>query len=134
MKSEADKEIKERRRNVSDLENKINQREQRLDNRSSNLDKREDNLIVKERKIDEMKNQIDQQYAKAEKTVKEQEEKLIQISGMSQEKAREIIMERVEEDMAMEIAGYQMDQEEKEVAYTTPSHRFSQLEADSIRP
>ena len=32
---------------------------------------------------------------------------------MSQEKAREIIMERVEEDMAMEIAGYQMDQEEK---------------------
>ncbi|MCR5422782.1 MAG: ribonuclease Y [Bacilli bacterium] len=113
LKSEADREIKERRRSVADLENKINQREQRLDNRSSNLDKREDNLIVKERKIDEMKNQIDQQYAKAEKTVLEQEEKLIQISGMSQEKAREIIMERVENDMAMEIAGYQMEQEEK---------------------
>ena len=113
LKSEADREIRERRRSVADLENKINQREQRLDNRSSNLDKREDNLIVKEHKIDEMKNQIDQQYAKAEKTVQEQEEKLVQISGMSQEKAREIIMERVENDMAMEIAGYQMEQEEK---------------------
>ncbi len=113
LKQEADKEIKDRKRSVQDLENKVNQRESRLDNRSSNLDKREDNLIAKERKVDELKAQVDQQYAKAEGIVKEQENKLIEISGLNQEKAREIILARVEEDMAMEIAIYARDQEEK---------------------
>ena len=113
LRSDADKEIKERRKSVTDLENKINQREQRLDNRSSNLDKREDNLLAKEHKIEEKKAEIDQQYAKAEKVLQEQEAKLIEISQLSQEKAREIIMERVENEMSTEIAGYQMEQEEK---------------------
>ena len=113
LKADADKEIKDRRRSVQELENKINQREQRLDNRSSNLDKREDNLIAKEHKVEELKSLIDQQYAKAEKTVKEQENKLIEISGLNQEKAREIILTRVEESMAMEIAVYAKEQEEK---------------------
>ena len=106
LKQEADKELKDRKRNVQELENKVNQREQRLDNRSSNLDKREDILISKEKKMDDLRAQVDQQYKKAEGIVKEQETKLLEISGMNQEKAREIIMARVEESMAMEIAMY----------------------------
>ena len=113
LKQEADKELKDRKRNVQELENKVNQREQRLDNRSSNLDKREDILISKEKKMDDLRAQVDQQYKKAEGIVKEQEQKLLEISGMNQEKAREIIMARVEESMAMEIAMYAKEQEEK---------------------
>lgn len=113
LKQEVDKEIKDRKRNIQDLENKVNQREARLDNRSASLDRREDNLIVKERKVDEQKAQIEKQYSRAEEIVKEQENKLIEISGLSEEKAREIILTRVEEDMAMEIAKYAMDEEEK---------------------
>ena len=113
LKQEADKELKDRKRNVQELENKVNQREQRLDNRSSNLDKREDILISKEKKMDDLRAQVDQQYKKAEGIVKEQETKLLEISGMNQEKAREIIMARVEESMAMEIAMYAKEEEEK---------------------
>ena len=113
LKQEADKELKDRKRSVQELENKVNQREQRLDNRSSNLDKREDILISKEKKMDDLRAQVDQQYKKAEGIVKEQEAKLLEISGMNQEKARDIIMARVEESMAMEIAMYAKEQEEK---------------------
>ena len=113
LKQEADKELKDRKRNVQELENKVNQREQRLDNRSSNLDKREDILIAKEKKMDDLRAQVDQQYKKAEGIVKEQETKLLEISGMNQEKARDIIMARVEESMAMEIAMYAKEEEEK---------------------
>ena len=113
LKQEADKELKDRKRNVQELENKVNQREQRLDNRSSNLDKREDILISKEKKMDDLRAQVDQQYKKAEGIVKEQETKLLEISGMNQEKARDIIMARVEESMAMEIAMYAKEEEEK---------------------
>ena len=113
LKQDADRELKDRKRNIQELENKVNQREQRLDNRSSNLDKREDILIAKEKKMDDLRVQVDQQYKKAEGIVKEQEAKLLEISGMNEEKAREIIMARVEESMAMEIAMYAKEQEEK---------------------
>ena len=113
LKHEADNEIRERKRAVQDAENKINQRESRLDNRSASLDKREDSLTLKEHKIDERKAEIEEQYNKAESIVHEQEKKLIEISNLSQEKARAIILERVENDMSLEIASYIKDEEEK---------------------
>ena len=106
LKHEADNEIRERKRAVQDAENKINQRESRLDNRSASLDKREDSLTLKEHKIDERKAEIEEQYNKAESIVHEQEKKLMEISNLSQEKARTIILERVENDMSLEIASY----------------------------
>ncbi|MCI5939246.1 MAG: ribonuclease Y [Bacilli bacterium] len=113
LKHEADNEIRERKRAVQDAENKINQRESRLDNRSASLDKREDSLTLKEHKIDERKAEIEEQYNKAESIVHEQEKKLMEISNLSQEKARTIILERVENDMSLEIASYIKDEEEK---------------------
>ena len=113
LRHEADNEIRERKRAVQDAENKINQRESRLDNRSASLDKREDSLTLKEHKIDERKAEIEEQYNKAESIVHEQEKKLIEISNLSQEKARSIILERVENDMSLEIASYIKDEEEK---------------------
>jgi len=113
LKQENDKDIKERKKEVQELENKVSQRELRLDNRSSNLDRREEMLNQKERKIDDRKLEIEKQYSKVEEIIQEQENKLIEISGIGIEKAREIILSRVEEEMTMEIASYIKDQEEK---------------------
>ena len=113
LKHEADQEIRERKRAVQEQENKVNQRETRLDNRSDSLDKREDLLAVKEKKLEDLKASIEQQYRKAEAIVQEQEKKLIEISNLSQEKARSIILERVENDMSLEIASYIKEEEEK---------------------
>ena len=113
LKHEADSEIRERKRSVQEQENKINQRETRLDNRSDSLDKREDLLAVKEKKLEDRRADIEKQYSKADAIVQEQEKKLVEIANLSQEKAREIILERVENDMSMEIASYIKDEEEK---------------------
>lgn len=113
LKQEAENAIKERKKEAQELENKLTQREVRLDNRSANLDKREENLNQKERKIDDRKVDVEKQYSKVEELIKEQEKKLIEISGMGQDEARTIILSRVEEDMALEIASYIKDQEEK---------------------
>ena len=113
LKQEADQEIRERKRAVQDAENKINQREVRLDNRSDSLDKREDLLSSRERKIDDRKADIEKQYSKADAIVQEQEKKLFEISNLNQEKARDIVLEKVENDMSMEIASYMMEEEEK---------------------
>ncbi len=131
LKQEADKEVKARKKEAQDLENKLTQREVRLDNRSGNLDKREESLIVKERNIDERKNEVEKQYSKAEEIVQEQEKKLIEISGISQEKAREIILGRVEESMAMEIASYIKEEEEK--AKNEATRKAQSLLANAIQ-
>ncbi len=131
LKQEADKEIKARKKEAQDLENKLTQREVRLDNRSANLDKREESLITKERIIDERKNEVEKQYSKAEGIVQEQEKKLIEISGISQDKARDIILARVEESMAMEIASYIKEEEEK--AKNEATRKAQSLLANAIQ-
>ena len=113
LKSDADKDIKERKSVVVELENKLNQREDSLDRRSNNLDRREEMLNAKETKIDEKKQELEQQNIKVEAILKQQEQKLIEISGLSREAAKKIIMDSVKESMKLEIATYIKDEEEK---------------------
>lgn len=131
LKQEADKEVKARKKDAQDLENKLLQREVRLDNRSGNLDKREESLIQKERNIDDRKKEIEKQYSKAEEIVQEQEKKLIEISGTTQEKARDIILARVEESMAMEVTSYIKEEEQK--AKNEVARRAQSLLANAIQ-
>lgn len=113
LKSEADRDIKERKSVVIELENKLNQREDTLDRRSINLDRREELLNAKENKIDEKKSELEQQNNKVEAILKQQEQKLTEIAALTKEEARKIIMDRVHEDMSTEIAAYIKEEEEK---------------------
>lgn len=113
QKREFDKDVKERRQAVVDLENKLSNREEMLNNRSANLDRREEHLASKEIKLDEKKFEIDNLSSKVETILKEQEEKLIRISGMTVQEARKIIMERIENEMSDEIIAYQKEREEE---------------------
>ena len=112
-KADADHEIKERKKSVTELEQKLSQREERLDNRSTNLDKREEGLNAKEQKIDQKKSELDKQFAKVDELIAEQNQKLIEISGLKVEEAKKIILVRIEEEMSQEIAGVIKEAEEK---------------------
>ena len=113
LKNEAEKEIKDRKQVVVDLEHKLNQREDNLERRSSNLDRREEMLDHKESKLDDRKLELDALGSKAEELVNAQEAKLIEISNLTYEEARNIIMTKVRDDMSVEISTYIKDEEEK---------------------
>lgn len=113
LKQEAEKDIKERKSIVVELENKLNQREDSLDRRSANLDKREDSLGVKESKLDEKKAELEQLNIKVDEVLKQQEIKLSEIAGLSKDEAKKIIMAKTREDMSLEIATYIKEEEEK---------------------
>lgn len=113
LKQDCDKDIKERKATVVELEAKINQREDSLDRRSSNLDRREEILNLKETKLDEKKIELEQLNNKAEEVLKEQEEKLVMISNLTKEEASKIVLDRVKEELSVEIATYIKDEEEK---------------------
>lgn len=113
LKQETEKEVRERKKEAAELENRLLQREERLENRNINLDRREEALNQKERLLDERKAELENLYSKVEELKAEQEQKLVEVSGLSVEEAKAIIMDRVEEEISLEIAAYIKDEEDK---------------------
>lgn len=113
LKKDFENDLKERRQVVVALENKASQREENLNNRSVNLDRREQTLASREERLDERREQLEQLNSKVEETLKEQEEKLISISSLTVEEARTIMMDRVKDEMADEIATFIREEEER---------------------
>src|SRR5690554_351691 len=106
LKKEFEDDMAERRQIVVSLENKVEQRERALDRRSSNIDRREELLANKEIRIEERTEELEQLNSKVEDVLREQNEKLIEVANLKEEEAREIIFNKVKDDMAEEIAQY----------------------------
>lgn len=103
--------VKERKKEIEASEDKLLNREQTLDSRAANLDKRETNIDRKEEAIEVRKQQLEEEHSKLERLIEEENKKLESIAQTSVEDARQIILNRVEADMAVELAQYIKDQE-----------------------
>ncbi len=111
LKLEADKDIKERKSELKDSENKLLQRESSLDKRDELCQKRESILDEREERIIQRQKEIQENEAKVEEIKKQQISLLEEISGYSKEKAHDLIMKNVKESMSREIAIYISEQE-----------------------
>jgi len=106
LKQEVDKEIKERKALIIDNENRLLQREASLDKREEMLQKRDTNLDDKENNLLAKQKEIQEKELKMDELMKQQLEELEKIANFSKEKAHDLIMKRVESDMAREIVDY----------------------------
>ena len=113
LKQQTNEEIKERKQEIKESEERLMSRENNLDKREEMLQKRdmaleekENNLLVKMQNLQEKENKMD-------KILKEELQELEKISGLSKEKAHDLIMAKVESDMALEIADYIREEEDK---------------------
>ncbi|HAX73410.1 MAG TPA: ribonuclease Y [Firmicutes bacterium] len=113
MKMETDRDIKEKKNELIRLEERLVQREETIDRRILNLEKREIALEKKDEAIAEKQLELKELESKVEETLEEQRQKLIEISGLSLEDARDIIFRRVEDEMSLEIGKYIKEEEEK---------------------
>ncbi len=111
LKIETDKEIKERKNELKISEDRLIQRENNMDKREElyqkrdiALDERENNLLAKQE-------EIQNERAKVEDLKQEQLDLLSKISGLSKDKAHDLMMKKVEEQMTNEIAAYIKEQE-----------------------
>jgi len=111
LKQETDKEIKEKKSEIKESEERLLQREKNLDkreeilqNRDTLLDQKDNNLLNKQKDLQEKEAKIDE-------LLKQEMEQLEIIAKFSKEKAHDLIMKRVEENMALEIADYIKERE-----------------------
>ena len=113
MKVDAERDVKEKKVELQKFEERLVQREGTIDRRVLNLEKREIAIEKKDEAIVKKQADLKVLESKVEETLQMQQDKLIEIAGLNQEGARNIIFKRAEEDMAHEIAKYVKDTEEK---------------------
>ena len=111
LKLETEKEIKEKKQELKQSEDRLIQRENTLDKRDELFQKRELSLDERELKLTEKQKDIQNEQAKVEEIKQEQLELLSKISGFSKDKARDLVMKKVEEQMSKEITSYIKERE-----------------------
>ena len=111
IKTKAEDEIREKKAEAKDFENRLNIREENINKRDENLQKREDLLEEKENTLLDKQKDIQEQEANVEKLKEEQLQLLEKISGYTKEKARELVMKKVEDSMTLEISEYIKEKE-----------------------
>ena len=113
LKNQTDAEIKEKKKELNELNQRIDNREKSLDKRDELLTEREKNLELKDKDLLAKQKDIQEKYAKMESIIKEQIALLEKISGFSKEKAREMVLKKVEEEMNREISVYLKEREDE---------------------
>ncbi len=112
LKQEVDKEIKEKKAEMKETESRLMQREASLDKREEMLQKRDINLEEKENNLLAKQKEIQEKEFKMDELLKQELAELEKIAKFSKEKAHDLIMKRVEDDMAKEIVEYIKEQEQ----------------------
>ena len=113
LKVGAERDIKEKKTELVRLEERLVQREETIDRRILNLEKREMALEKKDEAIAEKQLELKELESKVEETLEGQRQKLIEISGLTMDEARDIIFKQVEDEMSHEVAKYIKEEEEK---------------------
>ena len=113
LKNQTDAEIKEKKKELNELNQRIDNREKSLDKRDELLTEREKNLDLKDKDLLAKQKEIQEKDAKMENIIKEQIALLEKISGFSKEKARDMVLKKVEEEMSREVAVYLKDREDE---------------------
>lgn len=104
MKTEADKEIKERRNELSRQERRLDQKEEALDKKVSVMEQKEEDLRKRQELAEAKLNEVEQLRLR-------EMEKLETIAGLSSEDAKQLLLSKLDEQLAhekaMHIAAYE---------------------------
>lgn len=106
LRSEADKDIKERRAEVQRQERRIIQKEESLDKKSDNIEKKEEALSQKLKEVEE-------RLQEAESIKRSQFEMLEKVSGYTREQAKTVLLQNLDEELVHEKAVKIMDYQQR---------------------
>ncbi len=113
IKLETERELKERKSMILELEARVTAREESLDERQKQIARREEHLSLKEEKIETKINELREKEDEIEQKLQEQDRILQELSGLTKDQARDILLQKVQEEISVEIAQFIKEEEEK---------------------
>ncbi|MFI3307856.1 MAG: ribonuclease Y [Mycoplasmatota bacterium] len=111
FKAEIDKQVKEKKSEAKEAEERLILRESNIDLRDQKLLNRENMLEEKEQTLINKQEKLQEEQAKVEELKKEQMNLLEKIAGFNKKEAKSLVMKKVEDMMTLEIASYIKDSE-----------------------
>ena len=104
MRTEFEKETKERRQELVVLEKRLIQKEENLDRKVDVLDRKEKDVERRDHSLVDKEKTIAAKDRELEHLLKEEKEKLQNISGMTREEARQLLLKKLEDEVKQEAA------------------------------
>jgi len=104
MRSDLDKEIKERRSELQRLERRLDQKEESLDRKLNNVENKEEELRLKEEESHKFREEL-------EKLEQKQLTELERISGMTSDEAKDVLLQRVRNEIEHDMIAMVKDME-----------------------
>ena len=102
MREECEAELKERRREQSNVEKRLAQREELLDRRADSMDAKLKNIEKQEADIATLRERLSTREQELNKNISRQIDELERISGYSREEAREVLLEKLKNEVKNE--------------------------------
>ncbi len=118
LRQDFERETKDRREEILAAEKRISQREENLDKRVDLLEKKEKDVSARLAVVQDAEQKIQIRAQDLEKLIAEEKQRLQQISSLSQEDAKKLLLTRVEADLLHEKATRirKMEEEIKDAA------------------
>lgn len=106
LRSEFEKESKERRNEIQRIERRLVQREEMLDKKVAGVEAKEEQVGKRLKEVTKSKEDVDE-------VIKQQIDQLEKISGMTSEEAKGLLLEKVEQETRRDMAVYVREIESK---------------------
>ena len=102
MREDCESELKERRREQGSTERRLAQREESLDKRTEALEGKLKNIERQEKELDAVRDRLNSKEAELQKSISRQIDELERIAGMGREEARDILLEKLKNEVRNE--------------------------------
>ena len=102
MREECELELKERRREQTTNEKRLAQREELLDRRADSMDAKSKNIEKQEKEIETLRERLTAREQELAKSISRQIDELERIAGINRDEAREILLEKLKNEIKNE--------------------------------
>jgi ribonuclease Y len=102
FEEEFDRQTKDRRKKINEMERRLVNKEENLDRRFQNLERKERELSNKERRVYQREKDLDLQEEKIGGLIKQHTEELERVSGLTQEEAKSQLIKKIEDEARLE--------------------------------
>ena len=113
LKLEAEKEIKEQRHEIIELENKLSDREKEIERKDITVQGKEEVLAQRVKQLNEKEAGIDKLEAELKNKIDSKVVELEKVAAMSAREAKEELFKQVEQQISLEMSAYIKEQEEE---------------------
>jgi ribonuclease Y len=118
LRTEFEKETKDRRQELIVLEKRLLQKEENLDRKVDILDRKDKEVERRDHSLSEKEKTIVSKEKEVDRVLQEEKEKLQNISGMTRDEAKQLLLRKLEDEVKQEAAIYikRSEEEAKEKA------------------